>query len=95
EHKMLSASLDQMTKQIDENDKKLKEITRKGQQNNEKAVSLIQQMTGRSDIKPHEWLIEHDAKREQQQSEYHEAKQRFEKTRHHFGQQNQALNQLK
>lgn len=88
ELKMLSASLEQMTKQIDEIDQNLQEITLKGQQNNEKAVSLIQQMTGRSDIKPHEWLIEHDAKRQHQQTAYHEAKQRFEQTRQNFEQQN-------
>lgn len=95
ELKMLSASLEQMTKQIDEIDQNLQEITLKGQQNNEKAVSLIQQMTGRSDIKPHEWLIEHDAKRQHQQTAYHEAKQRFEQTRQHFEKQKQALDQLK
>ncbi|MEH1712287.1 AAA family ATPase [Acinetobacter pittii] len=95
ELKMLAANLEQMTKQIDEVDQNLKEITLKGQQNNEKAVSLIQQMTGRSDLKPHEWLIEHDAKRQQQQTTYHEAKQRFEQTRQHFEQQKQSLDQLK
>ncbi|HDX6052827.1 AAA family ATPase [Acinetobacter baumannii] len=95
ELKMLSANLEQMTKQIDEIDQNLQEITLKGQQNNEKAVSLIQQMTGRSDIKPHEWLIEHDTKRQHQQTAYHEAKQRFEQTRQHFEQQKQALDQLK
>ncbi|MFV5535230.1 AAA family ATPase [Acinetobacter pittii] len=95
ELKMLAANLEQMTKQIDEIDQNLKEITLKGQQNNEKAVSLIQQMTGRTDIKPHEWLIEHDVKRQQQQTAYHEAKQRFEQTRQHFEQQKQALDQLK
>ncbi|MDV7643797.1 AAA family ATPase [Acinetobacter baumannii] len=95
ELKMLTASLEQMTKQIDEIDQNLQEITLKGQQNNEKAVSLIQQMTGRSDIKPHEWLIEHDAKRQHQQTAYHEAKQRFEQTRQHFEHQKQALDQLK
>lgn len=95
ELKMLTASLEQMIKQIDEIDQNLQEITLKGQQNNEKAVSLIQQMTGRSDIKPHEWLTEHDAKRQQQQTAYHEAKQRFEQTRQHFEQQKQALDQLK
>lgn len=95
ELKMLAANLEQMTKQIDEIDQNLKDITLKGQQNNEKAVSLIQQMTGRADIKPHEWLIEHDAKRQQQQTAYHEAKQRFEQTRQHFEQQKQILDQLK
>ncbi|MEO4091994.1 AAA family ATPase [Acinetobacter pittii] len=95
ELKMLAANLEQMTKQIDEVDQNLKDITLKGQQNNEKAVSLIQQMTGLSDIKPHEWLIEHDVKRQQQQTAYHEAKQRFEQTRQHFEQQKQALDQLK
>ncbi|MFV5365619.1 AAA family ATPase [Acinetobacter oleivorans] len=93
--KMLVANLEQITKQIDEVDQNLKDITLKGQQNNEKAVSLIQQMTGRVDIKPHEWLIEHDVKRQQQQTAYHEAKQRFEQTRQHFEQQKQALDQLK
>ncbi|AZP30332.1 MULTISPECIES: SbcC/MukB-like Walker B domain-containing protein [Acinetobacter calcoaceticus/baumannii complex] len=95
ELKMLAANLEQMAKQIDEIDQNLQEITLKGQQNNEKAVSLIQQMTGRTDIKPHEWLIEHDVKRQQQQTAYHEAKQRFEQTRQHFEQQKQALDQLK
>lgn len=95
ELKMLTANFEQMAKQIDEIDQSLKEITLKGQKNNEKAVSLIQQMTGLSDIKPHEWLIEHDAKRQQQQTTYHEAKQRFEQTRQHFEQQKQALDQLK
>lgn len=95
ELKMLTANFEQMAKQIDEIDQNLQEITLKGQQNNEKAVSLIQQMTGRVDIKPHEWLIEHDVKRQQQQTAYHEAKQRFEQTRQHFEQQKQALDQLK
>ncbi|KQE87942.1 AAA family ATPase [Acinetobacter lactucae] len=95
ELKMITANLEQIAKQIDEIDQNLKEITLKGQQNNEKAVSLIQQMTGRSDLKPHEWLIEHDVKRQQQQTAYHEAKQRFEQTRQHFEQQKQALDQLK
>ncbi|HBM1758584.1 TPA: AAA family ATPase [Acinetobacter baumannii] len=95
ELKMLAANLEQMTKQIDEIEQNLQEITLKGQQNNEKAVSLIQQMTSRSDIKPHEWLIVHDAKRQHQQTAYHEAKQRFEQTRQHFEQQKQALDQLK
>lgn len=95
ELKMLTANLEQMTKQINEIDQNLKEITLKGQQNNEKAVSLIQQMTGLSDIKPHDWLIEHDAKRQHQQTAYHASKQRFEQTRQHFEQQKQALDQLK
>ncbi|MGB9040657.1 MAG: AAA family ATPase, partial [Acinetobacter calcoaceticus] len=95
ELKMMAANLEQMTKQINEIDQNLKDITLKGQQNNEKAVSLIQQMTGFSNIKPHDWLIEHDAKRQHQQTAYHEAKQRFEQTRQHFEQQKQALDQLK
>lgn len=95
ELKMLTANLEQMTKQINEIDQNLKEITLKGQQNNEKAVLLIQQMTGLSDIKPHDWLIEHDAKRQHQQTAYHASKQRFEQTRQHFEQQKQALDQLK
>ncbi|GAA5587562.1 hypothetical protein Acal01_02733 [Acinetobacter calcoaceticus] len=95
ELKMLTANLEQMTKQINEIDQNLKEITLKGQQNNERAVSLIQQMTGLSDLKPHDWLIEHDAKRQHQQTAYHASKQRFEQTRQHFEQQKQALDQLK
>ncbi|WNY32448.1 AAA family ATPase [Acinetobacter calcoaceticus] len=95
ELKMLAANLEQMTKQINEIDQNLKEITLKGQQNNEKAVSLIQQMTGLSNLKPHDWLIEHDAKRQHQQTAYHASKQRFEQTRQHFEQQKQALDQLK
>lgn len=95
ELKMLAANLEQMTKQINEIDQNLKEITLKGQQNNERAVSLIQQMTGLSDLKPHDWLIEHDAKRQHQQTAYHASKQRFEQTRQHFEQQKQALDQLK
>lgn len=95
ELKMLAANLEQMTKQINEIDQNLKEITLKGQQNNERAVSLIQQMTGLSDLKPHDWLIEHDAKRQHQQTAYHSSKQRFEQTRQHFEQQKQALDQLK
>ncbi|CAI3146724.1 Nuclease SbcCD subunit C [Acinetobacter calcoaceticus] len=95
ELKMMAANLEQMTKQINEIDQNLKEITLKGQQNNEKAVSLIQQMIGLSDLKPHDWLIEHDAKRQHQQTAYHASKQRFEQTRQHFEQQKQALDQLK
>lgn len=95
ELKMMAANLEQMTKQINEIDQNLKEITLKGQQNNEKAVSLIQQMTGLSDLKPHDWLMEHDAKRQHQQTAYHASKQRFEQTRQHFEQQKQALDQLK
>ncbi|MNM67384.1 Nuclease SbcCD subunit C [compost metagenome] len=95
ELKMLAANLEQMIKQINEIDQNLKDITLKGQQNNERAVSLIQQMTGLSDLKPHDWLIEHDAKRQHQQTAYHASKQRFEQTRQHFEQQKQALDQLK
>lgn len=95
ELKMLAANLEQMTKQINEIDQNLKDITLKGQQNNERAVSLIQQMTGLSNLKPHDWLIEHDAKRQHQQTAYHASKQRFEQTRQHFEQQKQALDQLK
>ncbi|ENU08266.1 AAA family ATPase [Acinetobacter calcoaceticus] len=95
ELKMMAANLEQMIKQINEIDQNLKDITLKGQQNNERAVSLIQQMTGLSDLKPHDWLIEHDAKRQHQQTAYHASKQRFEQTRQHFEQQKQALDQLK
>ncbi|WP_426456006.1 AAA family ATPase [Acinetobacter sp. KB005] len=95
ELKMMAANLEQMTKQINEIDQNLKDITLKGQQNNERAVSLIQQMTGLSNLKPHDWLMEHDAKRQHQQTAYHASKQRFEQTRQHFEQQKQALDQLK
>lgn len=95
ELKMMAANLEQMTKQINEIDQNLKDITLKGQQNNERAVSLIQQMTGLSNLKPHDWLMEHDAKRQHQQTAYHASKQRFEQARQHFEQQKQALDQLK
>ncbi|MEQ1161015.1 AAA family ATPase [Acinetobacter calcoaceticus] len=95
ELKMMAANLEQMIKQINEIDQNLKDITLKGQQNNERAVSLIQQMTGLSNLKPHDWLMEHDAKRQHQQTAYHASKQRFEQTRQHFEQQKQALDQLK
>lgn len=81
--------------QIAETTHNLNEITLKGQQNTDTANQLIQQMTGLLDVKPNEWLIQHDQQRQLTQSHYQQLKHSFELLRNQFEQERNQLEQLK
>jgi len=66
----------------------------RGQQNTQIATQLIQQMTGLTEIKPHEWLLQHDADCQQKQQVYQQQKQSFERLRIDFEKQQSDLKQL-
>ncbi|OTG81083.1 AAA family ATPase [Acinetobacter sp. ANC 4648] len=68
----------------------------KGQQNTQFATQLIHDITDLSptEIKPHEWLTQHDADRQQKQYSYQQQKQSFEQLRANFEKQQNELQQL-
>ncbi|OTG63490.1 AAA family ATPase [Acinetobacter silvestris] len=66
----------------------------KGQQNTQIATQLIHEITNLSEVKPHEWLIQHDAERQQKQHIYQQQKQSFEQLRIDFEKQQNELKQL-
>ena len=80
---------------ITETTHNLNEIKLKGQQNTDTANQLIQQMTGLLDVKPNEWLIQHDQQRQLTQSHYQQLKHSFELLRNQFEQERNQLEQLK
>ncbi len=88
-------NIENTSRHIAETNKQLSEIKQRGQQNTEIANQLIQQMTGLTDIKANEWLIQHDQHRQQTQSHYQQLKQHFEQLRHQFEQEKNQLEQLK
>ncbi|MDN5442048.1 MAG: ATP-dependent dsDNA exonuclease, partial [Acinetobacter sp.] len=88
-------NIENTSRHITETNEQLNEIKRKGQQNTEIANQLIQQMTGLTDIKANEWLIQHDQHRQQTQSHYQQLKQHFDQLRHQFEQEKNQLEQLK
>lgn len=87
-------NLENTSKQIAESTKNLNAIKAKGLQNTEKANQLILEMTGLSDIKPNEWLAEHDAKRQNSQVHYQQLKQQFDQSRSQYDQQKSRVEQL-
>ncbi|WP_353143817.1 SbcC/MukB-like Walker B domain-containing protein [Acinetobacter pragensis] len=91
----LKLKMDNTEKQIEDMAQSLKDIKLKGQQNTETACQLIQLMTGLTDIKPNEWLHQHDIQRQQSQQHYQQFKQSFERIRQQFEQEKNALEQLK
>jgi exonuclease SbcC len=52
-------------------------------------------MTGLYEVKPNEWLAQHDLKRQQSQQHYQQLKQNFEQLRNQFEQEKSQLEQLK
>lgn len=87
-------NLENTAKQITESTENLNMIKVKGQQNTEKANQLILEMTGLSDIKPNEWLAEHDTKRQNSQVHYQQLKQQFDQSRSQYDQQKSRVEQL-
>ncbi|WP_296282492.1 AAA family ATPase [uncultured Acinetobacter sp.] len=88
-------NLENTSKHILDTRQNLQEIKLKGQENTELAQQLIQNMTGLSEIKPNEWLAEHDQSRQHLQLQYQQFKQSFDLLRHQFEQQKGQLEQLK
>ncbi|AXQ23207.1 ATP-dependent dsDNA exonuclease [Acinetobacter wuhouensis] len=87
-------NLDNTSNQIAETTDNFNAIKVKGQQNTEKANQLILEMTGLTDIKPNEWLAEHDAKRQNSQVHYQQLKQQFDQSRSQYEQQKSRVEQL-
>ncbi|WP_174493236.1 AAA family ATPase [Acinetobacter sp. Marseille-Q1623] len=90
----LTLNIEHISKQVTDTKQALDEIKIKGLQNTETAKQLILHMTGLSDVKPNEWLIQHDQKRLQIQNQYQQLKQSFEQLRVQFEQQKSQLDQL-
>ncbi len=87
-------NLDNTSNQIAEMSENFNAIKIKGQQNTEKANQLILEMTGLSDVKPNEWLAEHDVKRQNSQIHYQQLKQQFDQSRSQYDKQKSRVEQL-
>lgn len=94
QRQLLISRIEHLTMQIKDSDHALTEILDKGHQNNLQANQLIQDMTGKMDVKAHEWLNQHDQDRQHAQTQYHQLKQKFEQARLQHDAQKQALEQL-
>ncbi|MDQ9008619.1 SbcC/MukB-like Walker B domain-containing protein [Acinetobacter gerneri] len=90
----LKLKLENIEHQYAETQQYLTEIKQKGQQNTEIASKLIFDMTGLNDVKPNEWLNQHDIEREQKQKQYQLIKQSFDQLRNSFEQQKNELDKL-
>ena len=95
ELKTLVLNIENRSRQIVETAQSLDTIKSKGLQNSETANQLIQKMTGLADLKPHEWLMQHDTQRQQLQNHYQQIKQSFDKIRQRYDEQNNQLEKLK
>ncbi len=93
--KTLLLNVENVSQQIDNTAQNLNEIKVQGQKVTETAVQLIQQMTGLSDVKPNEWLLQYDQTCQQNQNLYQQLKQSFEQLRQQFEQERSSLEQLK
>ena len=91
----IQLKLENATQHISSTQQELEKIKQQGQENTELAQQLIQNMTGLSEVKPNEWLAEHDANRQNLQNQYQQYKQSFDQRRHQFEQQKGQLEQLK
>ncbi|WP_374667732.1 AAA family ATPase [Acinetobacter sp.] len=91
----LQLNIEHADTQLADTAQSLNEVKLKGQQNTETANQLIVQMTGLNDVKANEWLQQHDAKRQQAQSQYQQQKQSFEALRNQYELEKSALAQLK
>ena len=90
----LKLNIENTNQHISDTTQSLNNIKLKGQQNTETAYHLIQQMTGLTDVKPNEWLNQHDRNRQQTQSQFQQLKQSFEQLRTQFNQEKNQLEQL-
>ncbi|RKG37086.1 SbcC/MukB-like Walker B domain-containing protein [Acinetobacter rongchengensis] len=91
----IQLKLENATQHISNTQQELEKIKQQGQENTEIATQLIRTISGLSDIKPNEWLAEHDANRQHVQNQYQHHKQSFDQQRHQFEQQKGQLEQLK
>ncbi|MCX5466634.1 AAA family ATPase [Acinetobacter nematophilus] len=91
----IQLNLDNIFKHITETSQSLAEIKLQGLQNTQTANQLIYRMTGLSEVKPNEWLLQHDLQRQQCQQHYQQLKQSFEHLRNQFEQEKSQLEQLK
>ena len=80
----LTLNIGHISKQVADTQNALNDITVKGQQNTETATQLIQHMTGLTDVKPHEWLVQHDTQRQHIQNHHQQRKHNFEQLRTQF-----------
>ncbi|MCY1161415.1 exonuclease SbcC [compost metagenome] len=91
---LVSTNQNNLVKLISETTEARDQAYARGQQNTQIATQLIQQMTDLNEVKPHEWLIQHDADRQQKQQAYQQQKQNFERLRINFEKQQSDLKQL-
>ena len=91
---LVSTNQNNLLKLISETTEARDQAYARGQQNTQIATQLIQQMTDLTEVKPHEWLIQHDADRQQKQQVYQQQKQSFERLRIDFEKQQSDLKQL-
>ncbi|MEG0487537.1 MAG: SbcC/MukB-like Walker B domain-containing protein [Acinetobacter sp.] len=91
---LVSTNQNNLVKLISETTEARDQAYARGQQNTQIATQLIQQMTDLNEVKPHEWLIQHDADRQQKQQVYQQQKQSFERLRINFEKQQSDLKQL-
>lgn len=91
---LVSTNQNNLAKLISETTEARDQAYARGQQNTQIATQLIQQMTDVTEVKPHEWLIQHDADRQQKQQVYQQQKQSFERLRIDFEKQQSDLKQL-
>ena len=91
---LVSTNQNNLLKLIYESTEARDQAYARGQQNTQLATQLIQQMTDLTAVKPHEWLIQHDADRQQKQQAYQQQKQSFERLRIDFERQQSDLKQL-
>ena len=91
---LVSTNQNNLAKLISETTEARDQAYARGQQNTQIATQLIQQMTDLTEVKPHEWLIQHDADRQQKQQVYQQQKQSFERLRIDFEKQQSDLKQL-
>ena len=91
---LVSTNQNNLAKLISETTEARDQAYARGQQNTQIATQLIQQMTDLTEVKPHEWFIQHDADRQQKQQVYQQQKQSFERLRIDFEKQQSDLKQL-
>ncbi len=92
---LLKADLLHVEKQQFELNQQLQEIEGQGKQNSENASHLLEQLTGKTELKASEWLAQHEQQRHNLQQHYQQLKQCFEQSRQHFEQQKSEFDRLK
>ena len=92
---LVQSNQNHLAKQIADTLQAREEKYTQGQQNTQIATQTIQAITGLSEIKPHEWLTQYDADRQQRQHDYQQQKQSFEQLRGNFEKQQSELQNFK